>query len=60
MRRHGYKNEKVDQLILAAQASSATRTSAGRCTADVDSLINQDLPLIYTHFVPLMQAGTKR
>jgi hypothetical protein len=25
--------------------------------AEVDSLINKDLPLIYTHFVPFMSAG---
>ena len=28
--------------------------------ADVDSLVNQDLPLLYTHFVSIMQAGTKK
>jgi hypothetical protein len=27
---------------------------------DVDSLLNRDLPLIYTHFIPLLQAGTKK
>jgi peptide/nickel transport system substrate-binding protein len=59
IRRHGYKNEKVDQLILAAKIE---RDKAKRLQmySDVDSLINKDLPLIYTHFVPLMQAGSKR
>jgi hypothetical protein len=28
--------------------------------ADVESLINQDLPLVYTHYVSLLQAGTKK
>ena len=28
--------------------------------ADVETLVNRDLPMLYTHFVPLMQAGTKK
>jgi peptide/nickel transport system substrate-binding protein len=59
MRRHGYKNEKVDQLILAAKVER-DKAKRRQMYSDVDSLINKDLPLIYTHFVPLMQAGTKR
>ena len=58
-RRHGYVNEKVDQLILAARVE---RDKAKRSAmyADVESLINKDLPLVYTHFVSLLQAGTKK
>jgi len=59
IRRHGYKNEKVDQLILAAKVER-DKAKRRQMYSDVDSLINKDLPLIYTHFVPLMQAGTKR
>jgi peptide/nickel transport system substrate-binding protein len=59
IRRHGYKNEKVDQLIRAAKVER-DRAKRRQMYSDVDSMINKDLPLIYTHFVPLMQAGTKR
>jgi peptide/nickel transport system substrate-binding protein len=58
-RRHGYKNEKVDQLILAAKVER-DKAKRRQMYRDVDSLINKDLPLIYTHFVSLMQAGTKK
>lgn len=58
-RRIGYANEKVDQLILAA-AVERDRAKRRQMYADVDSLVNQDLPLLYTHFVPLMQASTKK
>jgi peptide/nickel transport system substrate-binding protein len=59
IRRHGYKNENVDQLILAAKVER-DKAKRRQMYSDVDSLINKDLPLIYTHFVPLMQAGSKR
>ena len=59
IRRHGYKNEKVDQLILAARVQPDKKKRL-QMYSDVDSLINKDLPLIYTHFIPLLQAGTKR
>jgi peptide/nickel transport system substrate-binding protein len=58
-RRHGYVNEKVDQLILAAKVET-DKKKRRQMYRDVDSLINKDLPLIYTHYVPLMQAGTKK
>jgi len=58
-RRHGYKNEKVDQLILAAKVER-DKNKRRQMYADVESLVNQDLPLIYTHFVPFMSAGTKK
>ncbi|WP_119419402.1 ABC transporter substrate-binding protein [Desertibaculum subflavum] len=58
-RRHGYVNEKVDQLILAAKVER-DKKKRRQMYADVDSLVNHDLPLIYTHFVPLRQAGTKK
>ena len=59
IRRHGYKNEKVDQLILAA-AVERDKDKRRQMYADVDSIVNQDLPLLYTHFVSLLQAGTKK
>jgi peptide/nickel transport system substrate-binding protein len=59
IRRRGYKNEKVDQLIRAARIETDKKKRL-QMYADVDTLVNKDLPLIYTHFVPLMQAGTNR
>ena len=58
-RRHGYANEKVDQLILAAKLER-DKAKRRHMYADVDSIINQDLPLIYTHYVSLLQAGTNK
>lgn len=58
-RRVGYVNEKVDQLILAA-AVERDKDKRRQMYADVDSLVNQDLPLLYTHFVSIMQAGTRK
>ncbi|SEP29721.1 peptide/nickel transport system substrate-binding protein [Rhodospirillales bacterium URHD0017] len=58
-RRIGYVNEKVDQLILAA-AVERDKDKRRQMYADVDSIVNQDLPLLYTHFVSIMQAGTKK
>ena len=59
MRRHGYKNEKVDQLILAARVER-DKDKRRQMYADVETLINQDLPLVYTHYVSILQAGTKK
>ena len=57
--RHGYKNEKVDQLIIAAKVESDKKKRL-QMYVDVESIINKDLPLVYTHFVPYLQAGTNR
>ena len=46
-------------MILAARVQPDKKKRL-QMYSDVDSLINKDLPLIYTHFIPLLQAGTKR
>lgn len=56
--RMGYKNEKVDQLIIAAK-SERSKKKRLQMYADVDSIVNKDLPLIYSHYVPLIEAGAK-
>jgi peptide/nickel transport system substrate-binding protein len=58
-RRHGYVNEKVDQLILAAKVER-DKAKRRQMYADVDSLINQDLPILYTHYVSLLQASNRK
>jgi peptide/nickel transport system substrate-binding protein len=54
--RRGYKNEQVDQLIIAAR-SELSMKKRHQMYADVDSIVNRDLPLIYSHYVPLIEAG---
>ena len=58
-RRIGYVNEKVDQLIVAARVE-LDKNKRRQMYADVDSLVNQDLPLLYTHYVSIIQAGSKK
>ncbi len=58
-RRHGYVNEKVDQLIRAAKVER-DRAKRLQMYGEVDSLINQDLPLVYTHYIPYVQAGIRK
>jgi peptide/nickel transport system substrate-binding protein len=57
-RRNGYKNEKADQIILAAR-KEGDRAKRRQMYADVETLVNRDLPMLYTHFVPLMMASNK-
>ena len=57
-RRNGYKNEKADQIILAAR-KERDRAKRKQMYADVETLVNRDLPILYTHFVPLMMASNK-
>ena len=56
--RTGYKNEQADKLILEARA---TREMSKRLElyTEVESLVNEDCALIYTHAVPLTSAGIK-
>ena len=58
-RRHGYVNEKVDQLILAAK-TERDKQKRRLMYRDIDTLVNKDLMLVYTHFIPFMSAGTKK
>jgi peptide/nickel transport system substrate-binding protein len=57
--RTGYKNEKVDELITKARA---TRNFEQRMElyTEVESHVNEDAVLIYTHGVPLTSAATKK
>jgi peptide/nickel transport system substrate-binding protein len=57
-RRIGYKNEKVDQIIVAA-GQERDKAKRRQMYADVETLVNRELPMLYTHFVPLMMAGNR-
>ena len=57
-RRVGYKNEKADQLIHAAR-KERDRAKRKQMYADIESMVNRDLPMFYTHFVPTLSAGSR-
>lgn len=56
--RSGYNNERMDMLIHQARI---TRDRSKRLAlyTEVENIINDELPLIYTHTVPLLQAGAQ-
>lgn len=56
--RFGYANEKVEQLILAAKVERDKKKRLA-LYADVENIVNAEVPLLYTHYVPLVQAGVK-
>ena len=57
--RCGYKNEKVDKLIIEARAT-LEKSKRLELYTEVESLVNDDSALIYTHSVPLTTTGTKK
>ena len=52
-----FRNEKADQLILEARktADKAKRLEIYR---DVENIINEELPRLYTHHLTLLEAGS--
>ncbi len=57
--RLGYKNEQVDKLILEAR-QTLDKEKRIELYTEVESLVNEDAALIYTHAVPMTSAGTNR
>jgi peptide/nickel transport system substrate-binding protein len=57
-RRTGYKNDTADQIIAAAR-KERDRAKRRQMYADVETLVNRDLPMLYTHYVPAMMAGNR-
>ncbi|MFP6774723.1 MAG: ABC transporter substrate-binding protein [Alphaproteobacteria bacterium] len=57
--RTGYKNEAADKLIVAARATRDKQVRMEMYT-DVESMVNEDCALIYTHGIPLTSAATKK
>lgn len=58
-KRSGYKNERVDALVLEARATVDFNRRKELYT-EVESIINDECPLIYTHCIPLTSAANKR
>jgi ABC-type transport system substrate-binding protein len=56
--RLGYNSERADKLIQEARITRDRLKRVELYTA-VENIINQDLPLIYTHTVPLLQGGVR-
>ena len=56
--RTGYKNEEVDKLIIEARATREMSKRKELYTR-VESMVNEDACLIYTHCIPLTSAATK-
>jgi len=56
--RYGYANEQVDQLITAAKVELDI-DKRRQMYADIDSIVNTDVPMVYTHYIPLLEAGVK-
>jgi peptide/nickel transport system substrate-binding protein len=54
--RIGWKNEQFDKLIDEAQSTLDFNKRHELYTA-AESLVNTDLPMVYTHYVPLIEAG---
>ncbi|MEZ5856367.1 MAG: hypothetical protein R3D67_17045 [Hyphomicrobiaceae bacterium] len=57
--RTGYKNERADKLIAEARMT-LDKAKRLELYTEVESIINDDCAIIYTHAVPLTSAGTKR
>ena len=56
--RTGFKNEKADKLILEAQ-QTADKSKRHELYMAVEQIVNEELPMLYTHFIPLIFAGAK-
>ncbi len=54
-----FRNERADKLILEARAT-ADKKKRLAIYAEVDSIVNEELPILYTHHLTLMEAGTMR
>ena len=51
-----FKNDKADKLIL--EAGTADKQKRLEMYAEVDSIINEELPMLYTHSLTLLEAGS--
>jgi ABC-type transport system substrate-binding protein len=51
-----FKNDKADKLILEARGT-ADKQKRLELYAAVESIINEELPILYTHYLTLLEAG---
>mgnify|MGYP001465418066 FL=1 len=52
-----FKNARVDKLIAEAR-TIVDKQKRLHIYAELDSIVNEELPLLYTHHLTLLQAGT--
>ena len=53
----GFRNERADMLIIEARRM-ADRKKRLELYAAIDSIVNEELPLLYLHHVTLLEAGS--
>jgi ABC-type transport system substrate-binding protein len=52
----GFRHDKADQLILEARRT-ADRAKRLDLYTEIDSIINDELPILYLHHLTLLEAG---
>lgn len=52
----GFKNEKVDNLIAEARRE-ADKKRRLELYAAIDTIVNEELPMLYIHYLTLLEAG---
>ncbi|MGQ4809673.1 Periplasmic dipeptide transport protein [Candidatus Entotheonellaceae bacterium PAL068K] len=56
-RESGFRNDKADKLITEAR-KTADQKKRLEIYREVDTLVNDELPILYTHHLTLLEAGT--
>ena len=51
-----FRNEKADQLIVAAKKEGDIKKRLGMYQ-EVENIVNDELPVLYTHHLTLLEAG---
>ena len=51
-----FHNERADQLILEARKTADTKKRL-EMYYEIDSIVNDELPYLYTHHLTLLEAG---
>jgi peptide/nickel transport system substrate-binding protein len=52
-----FRNEKVDRLIVEAR-QTADKTKRLELYREIETIVNAELPMLYTHHLALLEAGT--
>jgi peptide/nickel transport system substrate-binding protein len=55
----GFRNERVDNLIVEARQTADKRQRLALYT-EIDSLVNEELPVLYMHHLTLLKAGSMK
>jgi peptide/nickel transport system substrate-binding protein len=53
----GFRHPQVDTLITDARQTADKKKRLG-LYADIDSLVNEELPILYMHHLTLLEAGS--